>query len=150
MRYKMVQLIRLAEIIILALSMHYSLSAQFDVAKGAQKPAFWEESRFGMFVHWGLYSIPAWHEQHQYRLGVPRVEYEKQMHEFNPVYFNPDAWLDLMEAAGMKYICITTKHIDGFCMWDTEQTEYKITNTPYGRDILGMLAEACHRRNMHL
>jgi alpha-L-fucosidase len=108
------------------------------------------EKRFGLFIHWGLYSIPAWHEQHQYRLGIPRKDYEKLIHQFNPVYFEPDSWLDLMELTGMKYICLTTKHIDGFCMWDTQQTEYKVTNTPFGRDILGMLAEACHKRKVPL
>lgn len=108
------------------------------------------EKRFGMFIHWGIYSIPGWHEQHRYRLGIPRKDYEKLMHQFNPVDFNPDSWIDLMEQAGMKYICFTTKHIDGFCMWDSQQTDYKITNTPYGRDILGMLAEACHRRGIPL
>ena len=108
------------------------------------------EKRFGMFIHWGIYSIPGWHEQHQYRLGIPRKDYEKLMNRFNPVNFDPDAWLDLMESAGMKYLCFTTKHIDGFCMWDTRQTEYKITNTPYKKDVLRMLADACHRRNVPL
>lgn len=108
------------------------------------------EKRFGMFIHWGIYSIPGWHEQHQRRLGTPAKEYEKLMPLFNPVKFDPDSWLDLMEMAGMKYICFTTMHGDGFCMWDTQQTDYKITNTPYGRDTLGMLAEACHRRGVPL
>ena len=108
------------------------------------------KKRFGLFVHWGLYAIPGWHEQHQYRLGIPRKEYEKLMQTFNPVDFDPDQWIDLMEKAGMKYLCFTTKHIDGFCMWDTKYTNYKITNTPYGKDILAMLAKACHRRNVPL
>jgi alpha-L-fucosidase len=106
--------------------------------------------RFGLFIHWGLYAIPGWHEQHHYRTGIPRKEYAKLMHEFNPVNFDPDAWIDLMEIAGMEYICFTTKHIDGFCMWDTSQTGFKITNTPYRRDTLAMLAEACHRRKIPL
>ncbi|HPO13287.1 MAG TPA: alpha-L-fucosidase [Candidatus Hydrogenedentes bacterium] len=108
------------------------------------------EKRFGLFVHWGLYAIPAWHEQHPYRLHVPREEYEKLIHQFNPVKFNPDAWLDLAEKAGMSYLCITTKHIEGFCLWNTAQTSYNVMNTPYGKDILAQLAEACHRRNFPL
>jgi alpha-L-fucosidase len=108
------------------------------------------EKRFGLFVHWGIYAIPGWHEQYQYRLRIPRKTYEKLMHQFNPGNFNPDAWLDLMDEAGMKYICFTTKHIDGFCMWDTQQTQYKITNTPFKKDILRLLAETCHRRNVPL
>jgi alpha-L-fucosidase len=108
------------------------------------------ENRLGLFVHWGLYAIPAWHEQHQYRLRVPRREYEKLSRQFNPERFNPDAWLDLAEAAGMCYVCFTTKHIDGFCMWNTAQTPYNVMNTPYGKDVLRQLADACHRRKFPL
>ena len=108
------------------------------------------EKRFGLFIHWGIYAVPGIHEQHQYRLGLPRVEYGKLMHQFNPVQYDPDAWLDLAEQAGMSYVCFTTKHIDGFCMWDTAQTSYNVMNTPYGRDVLGALADACHRREFPL
>jgi alpha-L-fucosidase len=108
------------------------------------------EKRFGLFVHWGLYAIQGWHEQHQWRGRVPRAEYVKLAAEWNPVHYNPDAWLDLAEEAGMKYICLTTKHHDGFCLWDTRQTAYNTMNTPYGKDIVGMLAEVCHRRGFPL
>ncbi len=108
------------------------------------------DARFGMFVHWGLYSIHAWHEQEQWRGHVPRSEYEKLAQQWNPVKFNPDAWLDLAQAAGMKYICLTTKHHDGFCLWDTKQTTYNTVNTPYGKDIVKQLADACHKRNFPL
>ena len=104
------------------------------------------ELRFGMFVHWGLYAVPGWHEQLLWRGDTTREHYEALMHEFNPVRFDPEAWLDLAEAAGMQYVCFTTKHHDGFCMWDTKQTDYNIMHTPYGKDIVGQLAEACHRR----
>ncbi|MCR8631620.1 alpha-L-fucosidase [Paenibacillus radicis (ex Xue et al. 2023)] len=108
------------------------------------------ERRFGLFVHWGLYAIPAWHEQILWRGDMKRKDYEKLIHEFNPVEFNPDEWLDMAEQAGMQYLCFTTKHHDGFCMWDTKHTDYNIMNSAYGKDILGMLAEACHRRNFPL
>ncbi len=108
------------------------------------------EKRFGLFVHWGLYAIPAWHEQHQWRGSVPRREYEKLIHQFNPIRFDPDAWLDLAEQTGMRYICFTTKHHDGFCLWNTAQTDYNVMHTPYGKDILRMLANACHRRHFPL
>lgn len=108
------------------------------------------EKRFGMFVHWGLYSIPGWHEQHQWRARVSRAEYVKLAQQWNPVKFNPEQWLDLMEEAGMKYLTITTKHHDGFCLWDTQQTKFNTMNTPYRKDVLGMLAEACHKRNIPL
>ena len=106
--------------------------------------------RFGLFVHWGLYSIPAWHEQILWRGKIKRKDYEQLIHQFNPVKFNPDEWLNLAEEVGMQSICFTTKHHDGFCMWDTKYTHYNIMNTPYGKDVLGMLAEACHRRGFPL
>jgi alpha-L-fucosidase len=108
------------------------------------------EKRYGMFIHWGIYSIPAWHEQHQWRARVPRSEYVKLASQWNPVKFNPDKWLDIMQEAGMKYITITTKHHDGFCMWDTRQTGFNTMNTPYKKDIIGMLSDACHKRNVPL
>lgn len=108
------------------------------------------QRRFGMFVHWGLYAIPAWHEQHQWRARVPRAEYMKLANQWNPVQYDPDAWLDLMQDAGMKYVCLTTKHHDGFCLWDTKFTKFNTMNTPYGRDIVGMLAAACRKRDVPL
>lgn len=76
------------------------------------------ERRYGMFVHWGIYSIPGWHEQHQWRARIPRTEYIKLAGLWNPKKFNPEEWLDLVEEAGMKYITLTSKHNDGFCLWD--------------------------------
>lgn len=108
------------------------------------------EKRFGMFIHWGIYAIPGWHEQHQWRGRVPRAEYVQLAVRWNPTRYDPDAWLDLAEAAGMQYVCLTTKHHDGFCLWDTKQTSYNTMNTPYGQDIVRMLADACHRRGFPL
>ncbi len=108
------------------------------------------EKRYGLFIHWGLYSIPGWHEQHQWRARVPREEYVKLKDQWNPVKFNPEEWLDMMEAAGMKYITITTKHHDGFCLWGTKETKFNTLNTPYGQDIIGKLSDACHKRGVPL
>ena len=108
------------------------------------------EKRFGMFVHWGIYAIPAVHEQYMQRFNIPRKEYEKYAKLWNPVDFDPERWLDLMQEAGMKYLTFTTKHHDGFCMWDTKQTSFNVMNTPYKKDIVGMLANACHKRNISL
>jgi alpha-L-fucosidase len=111
---------------------------------------WWFERRFGLFLHWGLYAIHGWHEQEQWRRRVPRADYEKLAQQWNPVKYSPDAWLDLAAEAGMKYVCLTTKHHDGFCLWDTKQTRYNTMHTPYGRDVLRMLADACHRRGVPL
>ena len=103
--------------------------------------------RFGLFIHWGLYSIPAWQEQILWRGRMPRKEYEPLIKQFNPVKYDPDEWIDIMDQAGMDYLCFTSKHHDGFCMWDTKQTSYNIMNTPYGKDVTRMLADACKRRD---
>lgn len=122
-----------------------------DIAKrfGDGRDWFFEK-RYGMFVHWGIYSIPAWHEQYQYRARIPRAQYVKYADEFNPKKFDPNQWLDLMQEAGQEYLTITTKHIDGFCMWDTKQTPFNIMNTPYKKDIIGMVSDACHKRKIPL
>jgi alpha-L-fucosidase len=106
--------------------------------------------RLGMFVHWGIYSVGEWHEQEEMRRGVPRVEYEKYKDRFCAEKFSPDHFVDIAESAGAEYIVITTKHHDGFCMWDTKTTDFKVTNTPAGRDVIGELAAACKRRGMKL
>jgi len=108
------------------------------------------ERRFGMFVHWGLYSIPGWHEQHQYRARVARSEYVKLLKQWNPTKFDPEKWLDLLEEGGMKYLCFTAKHCDGFSLWDTRQTPFNVMNTPYKKDIIGILSDACHKRKIPL
>ena len=111
---------------------------------------WFKAKRFGMFVHWGLYAIPAKHEQYWQRWNIPSEEYLKLAEQFNPQKFDPVAWLDLAEAAGMEYLVFTVKHHDGFCMWDTQQTEFNIMNSPYGKDILAMLADECHKRDFPL
>ena len=108
------------------------------------------EKRYGMFVHWGLYSIQGWHEQHQWRGRVERKEYVKLAEQWNPIKFEPEKWLDLMQEAGMQYLTVTTKHHDGFCLWDTKQTSFNTMNTPYKKDILAMLANECHQRKIPL
>lgn len=108
------------------------------------------QKRFGMFAHWGLYSILGWHEQHQWRARVPRAEYVKLSEQWNPVKFDPEQWLDLLEEAGMKYLTVTTKHHDGFCLFESELTRFHSVNTPFKKDIIGMLADACQKRKIPL
>lgn len=108
------------------------------------------EKRYGMFVHWGLYAIQEWHEQDQWRRGIPRAEYEPLIHRFHPIKFDPERWLDILQDAGMEYLTVTTKHHDGFCLWDTRETDFNVMRSPYGRDIIGLLADACHKRSIPL
>lgn len=107
-------------------------------------------AKFGLFIHWGLYAISGWHEQMQNRANIPRETYVKLADRWNPIHFDPHKWIDIAESSGMKYICFTTKHHDGFCLWDTKQTAYNVMNTPYGKDVLKMLATACQERKMPL
>ncbi len=106
--------------------------------------------RLGLFLHFGLYAIEGWHEQDQMRRRIPRNEYGKLLGRFNPRQFHADRILDLAEAAGMEYVCLTTKHHDGFCLWDTRETAFNVINSPCGRDLVKELADACHRRNFPL
>ena len=106
--------------------------------------------RFGLFVHWGIYALTGWHEQYALRNRIPRAEYEKLAASFNPTAYDPDKWVAMAKAAGMEYICFTAKHHDGFCMWDTAWSDFKITNTPYGRDVLAELSAACRRGGLAL
>lgn len=105
---------------------------------------------FGLFIHWGLYAIPSVHEQLLARGDWRHEDYEALARSFNPVSYDPDEWVRLAEDAGMRYICFTAKHHDGFCLWNTKETDYNIMNTPYGKDTLYMLAEACAKRRMGL
>jgi alpha-L-fucosidase len=117
------------------------------MAHSDPKSHWFSRRRLGLFLHFGLYSIEGWHEQDQMRRRIPRAEYGKLLHRFNPRQFDPERILDLAESAGMEYVCLTAKHHDGFCLWDTRHTAFNVMNTPYQQDIVGLLADACHRRN---
>lgn len=106
--------------------------------------------RFGMFIHWGIYSLLGRGEWVMYHEKIPLSEYKPLMERFNPQLFNAEEWVGLVRKAGMRYITITAKHHDGFCMYDSELTDYKITNTPFKRDVLKELAGACRKMKIAL
>jgi alpha-L-fucosidase len=106
--------------------------------------------KLGLFLHWGLYALEAWQEQDVWRRQWKREDYMRLIHRFSASKFDPDHWLDVAEMAGATYLCLTAKHLDGFCLWDTKTTEFNVTNSPLGRDVLGDLARACQRRKMPL
>ena len=118
----------------------------------AQRMQWWEDGTFGMFIHWGLYAVPAGEyngkgggaewimETH----NIPTAEYEKYTQQFNPQKFDAKKWISIAKTAGAKYIVITSKHHDGFSMWDSKVTKYDIMDaTPFKRDILKELSDAC-------
>jgi len=119
---------------------------------------WWRDARFGLFIHWGLYAIPAgeWNGKTNYaewirnQAEIPIDEYDKFVGQFNPVKFDADKWVSTAKNAGMKYIVITSKHHDGFCLFDSKFTDYDVMSTPFKRDILKDLSEACRNEGIKL
>jgi alpha-L-fucosidase len=106
------------------------------------KAKWWINDRFGMFIHWGLYALPARHEWIKNFEKIRDEDYQKYFDNFDPDLFDPGKWARAAKAAGMKYFVITTKHHEGFCLWDSKYTDYKATNTPCGRDLIRPMVEA--------
>lgn len=109
---------------------------------------WFSSNKFGMFIHFGIYAITKWHEQVLMRSSMTRSEYELLKNEFNPMLFDADEWVKIAKETGMEFICITTKHHDGFCLWDTAYTDYNIMNTPYKKDLLKQLSIACEKQGV--
>ena len=115
---------------------------QFDREAYNKRMEWFVHDRFGMFIHWGLYAIPArgeWVRSHE---KIPVEDYEQYFEEFNPVDYDPKAWAKAAKQAGMKYAVLTAKHHDGFCLFDSKLTDYKSTNTPCKRDLVREYVEA--------
>ncbi len=134
-------------VILVALFLGQTANAQKKIwdeteAEKAERLSWWREARFGMFIHWGLYAQAARHEWVKKRERIPDEEYQKYFEIFNPDLFNPTEWAKKAKAAGMKYAVITTKHHEGFCMFDSDYTDYDVMNTPYGKDIIKEWVEA--------
>ena len=139
-------------------SILFSIVSAMLLMSCSQKPSnpdfsrqlqWWEEARYGMFVHWGISTVEG------FEISWPRENFGPERYDslalrFNPAGFDANAWIDAAEKAGMKYIVLTTKHHDGFCLWDTKTTEHNIMNTRYGKDVLKQLADAAHERGMRL
>lgn len=103
---------------------------------------WWTDARFGMFIHWGLYALPARHEWVKNREHITNEQYQKYFEQFNPDEFDPKQWAKKAKAAGMKYAVLTTKHHEGFCLFDSKFTDYKAPNTGAKRDLVKEYVEA--------
>jgi alpha-L-fucosidase len=136
-------------------------SGQLSAQPAADRMQWWRDARFGMFIHWGVYAVPAGIHNGQKidRIGewimnrgkIPVAEYKLYAKEFNPTKYDPDEWVRLAKDAGMKYIVITSKHHDGFALFDSKATDWDVVDaTPYGRDLLKPLAEACRKHGIKL
>ncbi|MBN1338199.1 MAG: alpha-L-fucosidase [Bacteroidales bacterium] len=127
-------------------------------AEKDRRMEWWREARFGMFIHWGLYAIPAgeWkgetHHAEWIRTTaqIPLEEYDLFRDQFNPVRFRADEWVKMAKNAGMKYMVITSKHHDGFCLFDSKHTDFDVMSTPFERDILKELSDACREEGIKM
>lgn len=108
----------------------------------AQRMQWWTNNRFGMFIHWGLYALPARHEWVKNREKLTNEQYQKYFDNFNPDLYNPKEWARMAKNAGMKYVVLTAKHHEGFCLFDSKYTDYKATNTPIGKDLIREYVDA--------
>ena len=109
------------------------------------------DSKLGIFIHWGIYSMFAQGEWYMTNANIDNKEYAKAASAFYPIGFDAKEWVSAIKAAGAKYICFTSRHHDGFSMWDTEQSDYNIVDaTPFGRDVIKELAVECHRQGIKL
>jgi alpha-L-fucosidase len=106
--------------------------------------------RFGLFIHWGLYALPARHEWVKNQEEIPDEVYEKYFRHFDPDLYEPELWAQAASQAGMKYFVVTTKHHEGFCLWDSALTDYKAPNTPAGRDLLHPMVDAFRAQDMRV
>ncbi|NOY36430.1 MAG: alpha-L-fucosidase [Chlorobi bacterium] len=132
-----------------------------QASQQADHMQWWKDAKFGMFIHWGVYSVPAGiYKGHKVngigewimnRAKIPVAEYKEYARSFNPEKYDPEAWVKLAGEAGMEYMVITSKHHDGFAMFDSKVTDWDITDaTPYGKDVLAPLVRACRKKGMHI
>lgn len=140
---------------------HQELTVNDAELSDEERMEWWRDARFGMFIHWGLYSVPAGTYKGETvegigewimdSLQIPVEEYEKFAPQFNPVEFDAERWVQIAKDAGMKYIVITAKHHEGFALWDSEVSDYDIIDaSPFNRDILSDLAEAARKEGIKL
>ena len=157
---KMIDFFKKSAIIMLLLITCVNVANAQSVDKSDHRMDWWKDAKFGMFIHWGLYSQTAGYWNGKQAKGkehfmiyekIPLAEYAKIADDFNPTEYNAEEWVLLAKEAGMEYIVITTKHHDGFAMYDSKSNDYNIVKkTPYGKDPMKDLADACHKHDMKL
>ncbi|OFY38845.1 MAG: alpha-L-fucosidase [Bacteroidetes bacterium RBG_13_44_24] len=151
---------RLKIALILIIIIGQNMYAQ-EILNRDKRMEWWREARFGMFIHWGVYAVPAgeWKGQRIGNIGewimnrgkIPVADYVQIAKEFNPVRYDPEAWVKMAKDAGMKYIVITSKHHDGFALFETEASNWNVVDaSPYGKDLLKPLADACRKNGIKL
>lgn len=129
-------------VLVSALTLLYPAFAVETEKEKMERMEWWRDARFGMFIHWGLYAMPARHEWVKNQERITDEDYQKYFELFDPDLYNPSEWAKAAKKAGMKYFVVTTKHHEGFCLWDSRYTDYKVTNTPYRKDLIKPMVEA--------
>lgn len=124
------------------------LSKYVPAPENLEARSHFADQKFGVFLHWGLYSLFAQGEWYMQNEDINRDEYAKAMDAFYPHRFDAARWVSAIKAAGARYICFTTRHHEGFSMWDTKLSDYNIMHTPYGRDIVRQLVDECHKQGV--
>jgi alpha-L-fucosidase len=140
------------KLFVLAILTGVALAQSYQPTPGNLKSRQWfQDNKFGLFIHWGVYSVLGKGEWVMNNDKIAVADYEKLPARFNPTEFNPAEWVAMVKDAGMKYITITSKHHDGFAMWGTKQSDWDIVDrTPYHHDALKMLADECHKQGVKL
>ena len=139
-------------VVVVLLTLGQPMKAQHyqPTSENLENPRQFAKDRFGIFIHWGIYSLYAQGEWYLQDARLDRYEYAKAANAFYPHAFNAEQWIETFKEAGARYVTFTTRHHDGFSMWDTQQSNYNIMLTPYVKDIVRALAEACHKQNFPL
>jgi len=116
----------------------------------SQRIRWWQEARFGMFIHWGVYSAEGRGEWIMYQEHIPFTEYKRIAEKFQPSSFEPEKWIELAREAGMKYIILTTRHHDGYCLFDSHVSDFTSVKVGPGKDLVAEFADACHKAGMKM
>ncbi len=124
--------------------------SSYAIKKTPGDTTWFRHDRFGMFIHWGLYALPARHEWVKTREKISEEKYQKYFEHFDPDLYDPEEWARQAKAAGMKYVVMTAKHHEGFCMFDSKYTDYKCTNTPAGRDLIREYTDAFRKAGLRV
>jgi alpha-L-fucosidase len=142
MKAKKLTILLLAALLLIITQLVQAQLPKETEAQKSQRMKWWTDARFGMFIHWGLYALPARHEWVKNVERMTNEQYQKYFEMFNPDMYDPHEWAKMAKAAGMKYVVLTAKHHEGFCLFDSKFTDYKATNTPCGKDLIKEYVEA--------
>src|SRR5690348_3775003 len=136
--------------VLLILSLNANAQEYTPTKENLEAREWFRNAKFGLFIHWGPFSIPGEGEWVMQQRNITVKNYTRLMDFFNPEKFDAAQWVSMAKNAGMKYITLITRHHDGFSMWDTKYSDFNIMNTPFHKDVVKMLADECHKQGIGL